>query len=152
MIASSVTNIGDHAFAYCSNLHQAFFQGNAPSVNGGAGSADSTVFHGGIRHGVLLAGHHGLGRHLRRLAHGMDGISPSRKSSDPVMAWARRAMDFNSRFPGPPTRPWWWKPPPICRTGRRSSPTRWSTAPMLLRIQPGPTIRSGSTGSALHRM
>jgi hypothetical protein len=43
-IPASVTTIGVYAFVACTNLHQAFFQGNAPSVNGGAGSADSTVF------------------------------------------------------------------------------------------------------------
>ncbi len=68
-IPSSVTNIGDHAFAYCSGLksvvipasvskmgqnafqsctalHLAYFQGDAPTVNGGAGSADNTIFTG----------------------------------------------------------------------------------------------------------
>jgi hypothetical protein len=43
-IPDSVTNIGDYAFAYCSGLHQVYSQGNAPSVNGGSGSADITVF------------------------------------------------------------------------------------------------------------
>jgi hypothetical protein len=65
----SVTNIGDHAFTYCSGLksvaipasvskmgqyafqsctalHLAYFQGDAPTVNGAAGSADNTVFQG----------------------------------------------------------------------------------------------------------
>src|SRR5207237_2448127 len=45
-IPNSVTSFGDYAFYYCTNLHQAYFQGNAPTVNGGAGSADSTVFTG----------------------------------------------------------------------------------------------------------
>ena len=43
-IPASVTSIGTNAFASSSALHQAYFLGNAPSVNGGAGSADSTVF------------------------------------------------------------------------------------------------------------
>ena len=68
-IPSSVTHVGDYAFAYCygltsvvipdtvssigqrsflgcTALHQVYFQGNAPSVSGGAGSADDTVFQG----------------------------------------------------------------------------------------------------------
>ena len=43
-IPESVISIGTGAFEYCMSLHQAFFKGNAPSVDGGAGSADSTVF------------------------------------------------------------------------------------------------------------
>ena len=43
-IFNSVTSIGTNAFYNCTNLHQAYFQGSAPSVNGGAGSADNTVF------------------------------------------------------------------------------------------------------------
>jgi hypothetical protein len=45
-IPESVTNIGNYAFSGCKGLHQVYFQGDAPSVNGGAGSADSTVFQG----------------------------------------------------------------------------------------------------------
>ena len=45
-IPDSVTNIGNGAFGSCRDLHEAYFQGNAPSVNGVAGSADSTVFAG----------------------------------------------------------------------------------------------------------
>ena len=45
-IPNTVTNIGVSNFESCTNLHQAFFKGNAPSVDGGAGSADSTVFYG----------------------------------------------------------------------------------------------------------
>jgi hypothetical protein len=43
-IPNSVTNLGLGVFAQCSSLHQAFFQGNAPSVNGGSGSTDISVF------------------------------------------------------------------------------------------------------------
>jgi len=46
VIGSGVTDIGTRAFEYCQSLHQAYFQGNAPAVNGGAGSADTTVFYG----------------------------------------------------------------------------------------------------------
>ena len=45
-IPGSVTNIGQQAFIYCSGLHQAYFQGSAPLVNGGPGSADVSVFQG----------------------------------------------------------------------------------------------------------
>jgi hypothetical protein len=43
-ISDSVTSIGEAAFGNCYGLHQAYFQGNAPLVDGAAGSADSTVF------------------------------------------------------------------------------------------------------------
>lgn len=43
-IPNSVTNIGTYAFALC-GLREAYFQGNAPLVNGGAGSADTSVFY-----------------------------------------------------------------------------------------------------------
>jgi hypothetical protein len=45
-IPNSVTSIGNYAFSYCTRLHQAYFRGNAPSVNGGAGSTNTTVFFG----------------------------------------------------------------------------------------------------------
>ena len=45
-VPNSVTSIGSNAFSSCSHLTSAYFQGNAPSVNGGAGSADTTVFAG----------------------------------------------------------------------------------------------------------
>ena len=40
-----VTNISASAFAIC-GLREAYFQGNAPLVNGGAGSADTSIFYG----------------------------------------------------------------------------------------------------------
>lgn len=43
-ITASLTNIGLYAFAWCEALRQVYFPGNAPSVNGAAGSADNTVF------------------------------------------------------------------------------------------------------------
>ena len=43
---NSVTNIGIFAFKDCFGLRNAFFQGNAPSVNGGPGSVDGSVFFG----------------------------------------------------------------------------------------------------------
>ncbi|HSY19586.1 MAG TPA: leucine-rich repeat domain-containing protein [Candidatus Acidoferrales bacterium] len=43
-IPNSVTNIGGSAFGGCTSLHQAYFMGNAPLVNGVAGSLDGTVF------------------------------------------------------------------------------------------------------------
>jgi hypothetical protein len=46
VIGSGVTNLGTSAFAGCPNLHQAYFLGNAPTVNGSTGSADTTVFNG----------------------------------------------------------------------------------------------------------
>jgi hypothetical protein len=45
-LPASVTSIGVEAFEYCSSLQQAYFLGNAPSVNGGPGSADTSVFNG----------------------------------------------------------------------------------------------------------
>lgn len=45
-IGINVSSIGTYAFYACSKLHQAYFQGSAPSVNGGSGSADTTVFSG----------------------------------------------------------------------------------------------------------
>ena len=45
-IPNSVTNIGDYAFLDCGSLHQAYFQGNAPTVDGQPGRADITVFYG----------------------------------------------------------------------------------------------------------
>jgi hypothetical protein len=45
-IPGGVMNFSAYNFASCPNLHQAYFQGNAPTVNGGAGSADSTLFSG----------------------------------------------------------------------------------------------------------
>lgn len=45
-IPGSITNIGTYAFAYCGGLRQAYFQGNAPRINNGAGSTDTTVFRG----------------------------------------------------------------------------------------------------------
>lgn len=43
-IPSSVTNIGTNAFFYSGLTNNVFFLGNAPSVNGAPGSADTTVF------------------------------------------------------------------------------------------------------------
>ncbi|MGD0261859.1 MAG: leucine-rich repeat domain-containing protein [Verrucomicrobiota bacterium] len=60
-IPASVTSIGGYAFYYCSDLHQAYFQGNAPSVNGGAGSADNTVFGGESGTAYYLQGATGWG-------------------------------------------------------------------------------------------
>jgi len=46
-IPGSVTNIGQYAFSNIKNsFHQAYFQGNAPTIEGGAGSNNSTVFAG----------------------------------------------------------------------------------------------------------
>ena len=45
-IPNSVTSIGQYAFFYCINLTSITFSGNAPLVDGVAGSADSTVFDG----------------------------------------------------------------------------------------------------------
>lgn len=45
-VGYSVTNIGLFAFSFLTNLHQAFFLGNAPTVNGGLGSTDISLFAG----------------------------------------------------------------------------------------------------------
>jgi BspA type Leucine rich repeat region (6 copies) len=60
-IPASVTSIGSYAFEDCSSLQQAHFQGNAPSVNGGAGSADTTVFYGDSGTAYYLSGTTGWG-------------------------------------------------------------------------------------------
>jgi hypothetical protein len=44
VIGNSVTTIGEEAFLRCYDLTSVYFQGNAPTVDGGAGSADTTVF------------------------------------------------------------------------------------------------------------
>ena len=46
VIGNSVTNLGLYAFWNCPGLQQAYFRGNAPSVDGAAGGTDSTVFGG----------------------------------------------------------------------------------------------------------
>ncbi len=56
-IPNSVTSIGGYAFHDCTSLNSVYFTGNAPSPTN-----DSTVFSGDTRDGLLLAGHHGLGR------------------------------------------------------------------------------------------
>jgi hypothetical protein len=61
IIPNSVTSIGNYAFYYCSGLHQAYFQGNAPGVDGGTGSADSTVFNGDSGTAYYLPGTTGWG-------------------------------------------------------------------------------------------
>ena len=84
-IPNSVTSLGDSAFGelfqpdecddwqrryqpwqvllFCvaAPLHQAYFQGNAPSVDGAAGSADSTVFAGETGTAYYLSGTTGWG-------------------------------------------------------------------------------------------
>jgi hypothetical protein len=45
-IPASVLNIGSSAFGQCTNLHQAYFLGNAPTVDGLNGSQDYSVFAG----------------------------------------------------------------------------------------------------------
>jgi hypothetical protein len=60
-IPNSVTSVGNYAFTGCTLLHQAYFQGNAPSVNGGPGSADGTVFVGESGTAYFLPGNTGWG-------------------------------------------------------------------------------------------
>jgi hypothetical protein len=60
-IPNSVTRIGNGAFKDCTSLHQAYFQGNSPSVNGAAGSVDSTVFSGETGTVYFLPGTTGWG-------------------------------------------------------------------------------------------
>jgi len=45
-IGNNVTNIGSFAFSSCKRLHQAYFSGNAPEVNGRLGSTDISLFSG----------------------------------------------------------------------------------------------------------
>lgn len=60
-ISDSVTNIGVAAFGNCYGLHQAYFQGKAPLVDGAAGSADSTVFQDDLGTVYYLPGTTGWG-------------------------------------------------------------------------------------------
>lgn len=60
-IPATVTNLGTYAFENCLNLSQALFQGNAPNVDGGAGSTDSTVFAGENGTAYYLTGMTGWG-------------------------------------------------------------------------------------------
>ena len=45
-IPANVTNVGNYAFKNCYGLRRAYFLGNAPTVDGVAGSANTTVFQG----------------------------------------------------------------------------------------------------------
>jgi hypothetical protein len=45
-IPNRVASIGQLAFFYCTSLTNVYFQGNAPTVDGAAGGADTTVFAG----------------------------------------------------------------------------------------------------------
>jgi hypothetical protein len=63
-IPNSVNYIDSYAFGYCSGLRQAFCMGNAPLVNGGAGSADSTVFFGDSGTVYYLTGTTGWGAYF----------------------------------------------------------------------------------------
>ncbi|MDR3459289.1 MAG: leucine-rich repeat domain-containing protein [Verrucomicrobiae bacterium] len=61
-IPGSVTNIGQYAFSNNrNNLHQVYFQGNAPSVNGGSASGDSTLFAGDTGTAFYVPGTTGWG-------------------------------------------------------------------------------------------
>ena len=46
IIGTGVTNISANAFYICTSLHQAYFRGNAPMVDGAAGSTDNSIFTG----------------------------------------------------------------------------------------------------------
>jgi len=61
VIPNSVTNLGNSAFASCSALTNAFFQGNAPGVDGVAGSVDRSVFAGAIGKVYYVPGTTGWG-------------------------------------------------------------------------------------------
>jgi hypothetical protein len=60
-IPNSVTSIGEFAFSYCDRLTNAYFQGNAPAVDGQLGSADSTIFSGESGTAYYLPGTTGWG-------------------------------------------------------------------------------------------
>ena len=45
-IPRSVMDFGSYVFELCPNLHQVYFQGNAPTVNGVDGSLDNSIFYG----------------------------------------------------------------------------------------------------------
>ena len=60
-IGNGITNIGLMAFSSCRNLHQVFFLGNAPKVNGRLGSLDNTLFSFGTGTVYYLPGTTGWG-------------------------------------------------------------------------------------------
>ena len=60
-IPNRVTNIGLYASNFCTSLQQAYFQRNTPGVNGGDGSADTTVFAGESGTAYYLPGTTGWG-------------------------------------------------------------------------------------------
>jgi hypothetical protein len=60
-VPNSVTNIGRYAFQSCYGLNASYFQGNAPLVNGMAGSADTSVFFGESGTAYYLPGTTGWG-------------------------------------------------------------------------------------------
>ena len=60
-IGKGVISIGTGAFSFSTSLQQAFFKGDAPSVNGGAGSADSTLFQGDTGTAYYVPGNFGWG-------------------------------------------------------------------------------------------
>ena len=61
IIPNGVTSMGLYAFTGCDRLNKVYFLGNAPMVNGGAGSADSTVFSGESGTAYYLPGTRGWG-------------------------------------------------------------------------------------------
>ena len=86
VIGTGVTNIGSFAFAYCMNLHQAYFQGDAPTVDGGPVSLDGTVFYGETQ---LYSG----GTGTAYVAPGTTGWG-STFGGWPVALWSTPATDF----------------------------------------------------------
>jgi hypothetical protein len=61
MVPNSVTSIGQNSFAWCTSLSQAYFLGNAPTVDGQLGTTDSTVFSGATGRVYYVPGTTGWG-------------------------------------------------------------------------------------------
>ena len=129
------------------------FKATPQLVNGGAGSADIRFFNGlGRARSIISARHYGLGCHLRRLAN-CPAVLRSAPSANPRFRFWHGHEDQWDQF-----TIFWATNSSVAvessinlQTGRHSSPTRWSAAPISLEIPIGRAIRSVSTACVHHK-